>query len=182
MVCLRVPDWALLLPDSHHMIEARQREDATECDMGVNGAFLCHFDDLMYYSVTLNAHRSVQTHVYTGSACIRVHRLVFGFGLIGWKDKYKGSNWEECGRKSKKTKQNINMQQATTKKEPLLISCINIFKSENHLHKMMTLLLFYCLTSPQCLMWVLGFMGDVKIQFSGNLSAEETKPLSSIEH
>lgn len=56
------------------MIEAQQREDETECDMGVNGAFLCHFDDLMYYSVTLNTHRTVQTHVYTGSACMRVHR------------------------------------------------------------------------------------------------------------
>lgn len=77
------------------MIEARQREDETECDMGVNGAFLCHFDDLMYYSVTLNAHRSVQTHVYTGSACMRVHRLILGF-------KYEGSNWEECGKKRKK--------------------------------------------------------------------------------
>lgn len=73
------------------MIEAQQREDETECDMGVNGAFLCHVDDLMYYSVTLNAHRSAQTHVYTGSACLRVHKLLLGLGLL-----HKSTNMNEA--------------------------------------------------------------------------------------
>lgn len=80
------------------MIEARQREDETECDMGVNGAFLCHFDDLMYYSVTLNAHRSMQTHVYTGSAGKRVHRLLLGLGLLDERTNIKkqlGRMWQK---------------------------------------------------------------------------------------
>lgn len=87
------------------MIEARQREDETECDKGVNGAFLCHFDDLMYYSVTLNAHRSVQTHIYTGSACMRVHRLLLGLGLLDERTNIKEATGKDVAERVKnKTK------------------------------------------------------------------------------
>lgn len=133
------------------MIEARQREDETECDMGVNGAFLCHFDDLMYYSVTLNVHRSVQTHVYTGSACMHVHRLLLGLGLLDERANIKEATGKNVAERVKKQNKTLTCN-SNNNKEPLLISCINIFKSENHLHKMMTLLLFYCSTLPQCLM------------------------------
>lgn len=182
MVCLRVPDWALLLPDSHQwsrLGKGRMKQNAIWGWMEPSSVILMTSCIIQSLWTCTEACRHTSTQVVHASVCTD---WFLGLGLLDERTNIKEATGNNVAERVKKTKQNINMQHATTKKEPLLISCINIFKSENHLHKMMTLLLFYCLTSPQCLMWVLGFMGDVKIQFSGNLSAEETKPLSSIEH
>lgn len=147
---------SLVAPGFSSMIEARQREDETECDMEVNGAFLCHFDDLMYYSVTLNAEACRHTYAQVVHACVCTDCFWV------WACWMKGQIWrKQLGRCEKKFKTHENVIAITQKiSNNLLISCTNIFKSEKHLHNMMTLLLFYCLILPQCLIWVpLGFMG-----------------------
>lgn len=105
---------SLVAPRFSSMIEARQREDETECDMGVNGAFRCHFDDLMYYSVTLNAHRSVQTHTSTQvvHACVCTDWFL-GLGLLDERTNIKEATGKNVAERVKKTNKTLtcNKQQ-----------------------------------------------------------------------